>query len=188
MTPAQRQLYFCTWQSAAKAHGWNCKASIAAAVSAHHTGHVWESPALNDTLSQIYSIAEFAAHRAGREDLRPDDLRHAITTFALGRDASSTSFSNADFDRVLALLRLLADASNLKNLLASDNADESGARRRQLHFIGTCAPAYVAALARDKFGCPDPERLTLAQLRQLSLTLRNRPAAHTQPATDLQPA
>lgn len=182
MNPAQTKLFWRTWQAAAKAHGWNSKAGIVTALANHHAGKIWESPALHETLDQIYQHAAFLAVRADR-DVTADDLRHGVTVVAVGRHVSSKKFTNADFDKVLALLRLLAEPTNLDNLLAAQNGREAGERKRQLFFIGQFAPEYVSAIARDKFSHNDMDRLSLAELRQLALTLRNRPRARTRAET-----
>lgn len=180
MNSAQTKLYWGTWQAAAKAHGWNSKAGIAAALVDYHAGKTWESPGLNRTLTTIYQLSEFSAQC----DVTADDLRHACTVFAVGRNGSSKSFTNADFDRVLALLRLLGDPQNLKNLVAFQDG-ESGERRRHIHVITQAGAPYWQSIARDRFGHTDLDRLTLAQLRQLSLTIRNRLQAAVQSKGDL---
>lgn len=127
-------------------------------------------------LASIYKLAQLAAQNAGRE-ANADDLRHACTAAAIGRHKSSKHFANADLDKVLALLRLLANPEDLRNLNAFAD-DEAGERRRHIHVITGVAEPYWQKLAADKFGHTDLDRLTLAQLRQLSLTIRNRrPAA-----------
>jgi hypothetical protein len=170
---AQRQLYFRTWQAAAKAHGWTSKAGILAALQEHQAGHIWESPELNRTPSAIYELALTAAASDGR-DVSANDLRHACTAVAVGRQASSKSFSNSDFDKVLALLRVLANPADLANLLAAQDHGQAGERRRHVHAVKQADTFYWQRIARDKFGHADLDRLTLAQLRQLSLTIRNR--------------
>src|ERR1043165_8574068 len=167
------QLYFRTWQAVAKAHGWNSKSNILVALQKHHAGHVWESPALNRTLATIYDLALIAAANGDR-DVTTDDLRHACTLFATGRHASSKNFSNSDFDKVLALLRVLADPQNLNNLAAFQDGGELGERRRHIHVIRQAEDRYWKSIARDKFGHVDIDRLTVAELRQLSLTVRLR--------------
>lgn len=185
MTPAQQQLYFRTWAAVAKAHGWNSVGGIAAALADHHAGRIWESPELNRYLTAIYSQAESLALDAGRS-VTADHLRYACAIVAIGRRVSSKAFSNADFDRVLPLLRLLANPADLRNLIAVED-DEAGERRRHVHVITQAPAAYWHRIARDKFGHHDLDRLTLEQLRQLSMTLRNRQPAGAAPQTAASP-
>lgn len=180
MNLAQTQLYRREWQKAARAHGWNTKAGIAAAIAAHQSGQVWESPALTQLLGAIYEIAGSCAQLEER-DITTDDLRHACTGVALQRHVSSKAFTNADFDKVLVLLRLLANPTSLKNQIAAIAPAEAGERRRHLHVINQADAPYVRAIALDKFGHGDLDRLTLAELRQLSLTIRNRQARRDTP-------
>lgn len=180
MTPPQNQLYFRTWQAAARAHGWNTVAGCRATLALHDAGQLpmWESPALNEIRVDILDTAAIRAAEQRRE-LTPDDLRHAVTEVAIGLKRSSKKFSNADFDKVLALLRLLSDPTNLKQVMAYEAGGEAGERKRHIHVITRADEAYWQRIARDKFGHTDLDRLTLAELRQLSLTVRNRRAAAT---------
>jgi hypothetical protein len=182
MNPAQTNLYRREWQTTAKVHGWNTKAGIAAALAAHHTGQVWESPALNALLAAIYEIAGNYAKLAGG-GMTTNNLRHACTGAALRRHVSSKSFTNADLDKVLALLRVLANPTSLKNQNAFQSAGEQGERRRHLHVITNADAPYWQTIAKDKFGHADLDRLTLAQLRQMSLTIRNRRGLVAAPTT-----
>ncbi|MBE0545726.1 MAG: hypothetical protein IH623_30720 [Verrucomicrobia bacterium] len=173
MNQAQTQLYFRTWAAAAKAHGWDSIAGVTAAVARHKNGDVWQSPELNQTLSIIYTAAQNYALQSARS-ITANDLRHGCHFVALGRSVSSKRFTNGDFDRVLGLLRLLTDPTNLRNVLAFQDNGQAGERKRQLHVIHQSPPAYVARIANDKFGHSRIDDLTLEQLRQLALTLRHR--------------
>lgn len=188
MTPAQTQLYFRTWQATARALGWNTKADLALALERHHAGEVWESPELNQTLAAIYQLAQLSASSAGRPIIA-DDLRHACSRVAGSRHASSRAYTNADFDRVLALLRMLGNPTNLNNQIAAQNPGEAGERRRHIHLITQADAPYWQSISRDKFGHAEIDRLNLSQLRQLSLTIRNRSnARHRAPESDAIPA
>ncbi len=173
MNFAQTQLYRREWQAAAKAHGWNTRAGITAALAAQGAGEVWQSPALTKLLITIYEIAQAYAQREERV-ITTDDLRHACTGVALKRHVSSKVFTNADFDKVLALLRMLANPTSLKNQIAVQNPGEAGERRRQVHSIKQNDAPYWQRIAKDKFGHADLDRLTIVELRQLSLTLHSR--------------
>lgn len=172
MNAAQLQLYRSAWQAASVAHGWNTKTGREAALTSHHAGAVWISPQLNKVISTIYELAQLIAHDAERE-VNVDDLRHACTAAAIGRQKSSKSFTNAELDHALDLLRLLAAPTDLDALNAYFNR-EAGERRRHVHFITSADESYWKKISRDRFGHADLDRLTLEQLRQLSLTLRNR--------------
>lgn len=109
----------------------------------------------------------------GRERTE-DDLRHALHYVAIGRLCSSKRLTNADLDRVWALMRLLADPLHLQARLEWEDP-RIGARRRYDYVIRTAAPAaYTRALARDKFGRANPAALTHHQALELAMTLRNR--------------
>ena len=172
MKPAQTQLYWRTWQGAARAHGWTSKPGVTAALEAHRAGRTWVSPELDRIVAQLYRIAEALAQAESRS-VGADDLRRACSIAAVGRQVSSKAFTNADFDKVLVLLRLLANPEDLNNLAAFQDT-EAGERRRHIHTITRADASYWQAIARDKFGHADLERLTLVQLQQLSLTIRSR--------------
>ena len=180
MSPAQNQLYFRAVKAALQAQGWAGVADVRSQLALYDSGQlpVWETPALNQIRVDVIETAAMRAEAQGRE-LTPEDLRHAITEVALGRNVSSKRFTNADFDKVLALLRLLADPTNLKNVMAFEAGGEAGERKRHVHVITRADESYWQRIARDKFGHADLDRLTLAELRQLSLTIRTRRAATT---------
>lgn len=179
MNAAQLNLYRRAWQAAAVAHGWNAKPGRVAALAAHHAGNVWISPELGKVLSSIYVLAQFTAQNADRE-VSAEDLRHACTGAAIGRHKSSKHFTNADLDKVLTLLRLLANPTDLRNLAAFSDVDIAE-RRRHVHVVTSTDAPYWKKISADKFGHTDLDRLTLAQLRQLSLTIRlRRPATRSE--------
>ena len=97
--------------------------------------------------------------------------RHGLHVKALGLDKSSKDFTNEDLDRVLAEFRAISQPDNLDAQLRQQDMP----RRRLLYTIGRLAPEpYWRAIARDKFGTTDLDRLDLVQLRQLLITLAAR--------------
>jgi len=97
--------------------------------------------------------------------------RHDLHVKALGLDKSSKDFTNADLDRVLAEFRAISQPDNLDAQLRQQDMP----RRRLLYTIGRLAPEpYWRAIARDKFGITDLDRLDLVKLRQLLITLAAR--------------
>jgi hypothetical protein len=181
MTTQQQQLYFRLWAAAAKAHGWNTQAGIADALQRRSGGERWVSPDLDQCLAAIYRLAGELAAQGGRSP-NADDFRRACLCQATGYFASSRALTNAEFDRVIDLLRLLANPDDLANV-ARYLDPEAGDRRRYLHTIGRVKAEYSRAVARDKFGVADVESLNLQQLRQLALTLRLR--LKSQPAIEM---
>ena len=91
---------------------------------------------------------------------------------AIGKVGSSKTLTNAQFDRVLGLFRLLADPT-VGSVVAFDD-DEAGVRRRYLWVIRQAAMGYWRRIANDRFGHADLDRLATEQLRQLSMTVRSR--------------
>ena len=193
----QKALYFPAWNAAAKACGWNKKHSASSASSAvNHSSN----PLLNDLHQRICTIARERAQAAGLSGPSGQEFRHACHIVAFGRDKSSADLSNAELDRILALFRLLADPDDLGAMLAWQSPAE-GQRKRLLHFIRhECVESYVAEVCRQKFGTDNWQGLDTADLRQLHMTLKNRPAARraggtrsirvhgSQPSPDPEPA
>lgn len=175
MSPAQKQLYFRAVKTAMQAQGWTSVADCRAALAAYDSGQspMWESPTLDKIRVDVLETAALRSEEQRRE-LTPEDLRHAVTEVALGRNVSSKKFTNADLDKILTLLRLLADPTNLKNIMAFEAGGAAGERKRHVHVITRARESYWQRIARDKFGHTDLDRLTLAELRQLSLTIRTR--------------
>lgn len=180
MTKSQTQLYWRSWALVVAAHDWRMEAGRLVG----QRQEIWQGCDLNALYQDVWECAEHLASH-GQRSVAADDLRHACTVIATGHQVSSRHMTNEQFDRVLALFRLLADPNNLNHMLAWENA-EAGERRRQLHVITRNAPAaYVRAIARDKFGTSVLEDLNLKQLRELALTIRmrwKRKAEHQPPA------
>jgi hypothetical protein len=179
MTAPQSNLYWRTWAAAACAQHWHGTAAEMRAARQE----CFVSPRLDEAYQAVWRVAEVLAgsnHRA----LVGDDFRYAAHIVATGRQVSSKRLTNAELDRVLALFRLLADPENLANVEAWFNPD-AGTRKRYLHLIEQWPAKYVAAISRDKFkGKTNLSRLTLDQLRQLSLTLRHRHVTQQSPGND----
>jgi hypothetical protein len=171
MTPlARTHFYFPAWSQLARARAWRTK-----------DGRLLASPPAADQSAatlpdQLLRLVWTAAAQLARRDLtalKPDHLRHAVTIVALKRDKSSRDFTDDEADRVVTLMRLLADPDNLDHLQSW--LDPDIARRRRLEWRARqVPPAYIAQLSADKFGTRNWQSLTTDQLRQLVLTLRHR--------------
>lgn len=177
MSPDQTKAYWRAWTAAVRAHNWRGSGEALASTRQE----CWVSPELNRDYQAVWDAASGIAWQAGRCSLSADDLRHACHCVATGHNASSKHFTNSEFDHVLALLRLLADPENLDNVRAWQDR-EAGERRRHVHVIAQADTAYWSKVASGKFGTADLDRLSLGQLRQLSLTIRNRLAAKSRVA------
>lgn len=169
MTPSQVQLYWRAWGAVARAHGWR---DAGGQVPVNPAG-TWASPALNGLLQTIRQAAASRARQVGGS-ITAEDLRHACHCIALGVDRSSRRLTNAEFDRVLALFKLLAEPENLDHIIAW-NAEDSGARERLLWTVqNAVSPGYAARISLDRFGTSAFEDLPTWQLRQLAITVRQR--------------
>jgi hypothetical protein len=106
---------------------------------------------------------------------RDEAVRHACHVVALGRDRSSKCLTAAEADRVVCLFRLLADPLDLGAMVEWEKPRRLD-RTRLLWRVnyGRHKMPYVWAVARDKFGEPNPERLSDEQLHDLVRTLANR--------------
>lgn len=129
---------------------------------------------LTDMARRVAAYAE-----ATCQGIRPtaDQLRHACHVIALGRDRSSTRFTNADFDRVLTCFRLIANGDDISALIRWDHPEHDQAKRLAWVIGQYPEEAYVRSISADKFGTANWENLSVDQLRQLALTLRERAKA-----------
>jgi hypothetical protein len=170
MTAAQKALYFRGWAAVALVHGWRSsgEALLASRLEA------WCSPDLDKVYQAVWITALANADARG---VTADTMRRSCHLVA-GAPQSSKDFTHADLDRVLNLFALLA-RPGLDTVLRYEDR-EAGERRRHVHVIRQAAPAYWQKICRDRFGHCDLDRLTLEQLRQLSLTLRSRARARAQ--------
>lgn len=102
-----------------------------------------------------------------------ESLRKEIAAEALGVDKSHKLFIHSDYDIVLAAMRRLYETGQCVNSPATRSmADAQGANRRFIWLIKRRAPqAYIAEIARDKFGASNWERLNYWQLKQLLYTV-----------------
>jgi hypothetical protein len=182
MTTAQRsRFYFPAWAAAARVHGWSTPRTILTA----QRQPCWASPDLNPLYQRIWEAAlqQAAARQASLPSLEsllsllPDDFRHACHLVAIGHPKSANDLTNDECDRVVALFNLLADPNDLRAVMAWTSPNEAR-RRRILYWIEhNCVESYVVAVCREKFGTDEPRSLRFEQLRQLHMTLKNRPAA-----------
>jgi hypothetical protein len=184
MTPAQRsKFYFPAWAAAAKAHGWATPKSVLTVQ--RQTG--WASPELDKVYQQIWDVALGVAnydHRA----VSPKDFRRACHVIAIGQAKSANDLTNDECDRVVALFGLLADPTDLRAMMAWMSPNESR-RRRILYWINhNCVESYVVAVAREKFGTDNFAALHYEHLRQLHMTLKNRPASRKSAISNLKSA
>lgn len=168
-TAQQRRLYFPAWNAAAKNHGWLTK-------NPPPRVEFFGNRDINDLYQRIWTIA---LERAAAAASTPtgDSFRHACHLVAFGKDKSSSQLTNRELDRILALFKLLADPDDLAATLAWNNADESARKRLLWYLRNECVESYVVEICRQKFGTDDWEALDYADLRQLHMTLKNRPRA-----------
>jgi hypothetical protein len=169
MTTAQAyRFYFPAWSACVKANAWHMEDGRLVG-----NGLSDQPSTINDQLPKVLTFARQIAQAQHRGPM-VDDLRHACHIVALGRDKSSKVLNNAELDRVVALFKLLADPEDLSAIMAWENPVEADVKRVKWFITNTAPSAYVAAIARDKFGTSDWESLDLKQMRFLAMTLANR--------------
>ncbi len=124
-------------------------------------------------LRQVLAVA---ARRA--EPRRDDAVRHACHLVALGTDPSSKTMTAAQADRVVLLFRLLADPADLSAMMAWERGATPD-RARLIWKIKNLGHSthYIGAIAEDKFGECDLDRLSPEQLHELVRTLSARARA-----------
>ena len=129
-----------------------------------------------------------AAARQLVRGVTADDLRHACHVVALGRQVSSSKLTNSELDRVMSIMRHLADPDDLDAVMDIEDPDRA-ARRRKEWWIANCGlPAgYVATVSAAKFGSADPSTLSMRDLTDLVRTLQMRLRAR-QARRDAAPA
>ncbi len=85
-------------------------------------------------------------------NVNDDARRAAVTRAAIGRDKSSTAFTNRELDHVLKELRKLAGPVNLAAQIEAvqyEQGEDPGETRRLLHTIDRLSAAIGQALDRD---------------------------------------
>lgn len=181
MTSAQaKALYWPAWARVASVHGW--KTARGRLIGQRRPA--FGGPVVDGLYQRIWNTAQALAENAVRAPL-PDDFRHACHIIALGQDVSSLRLSNAQLDRVVALLRLLADPDDVEAMMLWSSPEDSD-RRRIIWRIRRAAPlAYIDSICRDRFGPrytpPNWEELPIACLRDLVRTLSSRTERFAEP-------
>ena len=132
-----------------------------------------ESSALYDRVWQHAESVALAQHRAAT----PDDLRHGVHVAALGRDKSSKDLTNAELDRVVQALRLLADPDDLDAMMGWLHPENEERRRRLWWIENRCLAGYARRVCKDMFGTDDWWSLENEPVMRLYRTLRDRPGA-----------
>ena len=170
MTDLQaRRFYWPAWNRAATALGWRMQGGRLVGTR--------EDVSCATEWGKIYvrtwQYAEQVALRDHRA-VEPSDLRHGVHVAALQRDRSHRDLSNAEVDRVVDALNILAQHEDVRAM--ERWIDQSiAARHRQTWWIkNCCVEGYARYVCRDKFGTDDWGSLPAGQLRELYVTLRNR--------------
>lgn len=171
MTKPQHAKYMKEWSRAYRTH-W----------AGVRNGEVLSRPGRPDSAlrEEILAIArrEAAADPVdGR--LTPDRLRHACHIHALGRNISSWDLTNRQWDKVVAVFRLLNDPANIgADIAVSDHqAHPMRPDRKRVAFALQkldLPDAYIGEISRDKFGSSNWRQLTEVQLQQLLITCKAR--------------
>lgn len=174
MNKAQHAKYMKEWSRAYRTHWAGVKG-----------GEVLARPGRPDSplREQILDIARRdAAADPVDGRLTPDRLRHACHVKALGRNISSWDLTNRQWDKVVAVFRLLNDPANIGADIAvsADQANPSRPDRKRVAFSLQkldLPDAYIGEISRDKFGTANWRQLTEAQLLQLLMTCKARAVA-----------
>lgn len=170
MTPAQSAMYFRAWGRVSKLHGWRTSGGRIVGVQAAS----WGRPVTSELYAAVWELARVLADEA-MSDVTPDHIRHAVTHLALGEHVSSREYTNKQFDRVLALLRLLTDPDDVKAMLDWQDRDgHRGRRVRQEYTLRHAQGAYVRSVSADKDGTRNWQALDDERLNQLHMTIKNR--------------
>lgn len=182
MSPRQHIQFYIKvgWAPCAKANGWHTLKALQEPVR-EATSPLW-----NELVARVRIYAEQLARREHR-GLKPDDFRHACHILALGQNKSSLDLTNDECERVVCLMRVLADPDDID--AAMDWEDPLRSKKRNLIAAvkQKAPPAYWSKIARQKYGTANLEDLTIHQLTQLCMTLNNRKEAWRRPVLANQP-
>jgi len=145
-----------------------------------------------------WSLWKAACEQQGWEQ-KDSDKRHAVHIQALGRDKSHKDFTNADFDRVKAVLMVFKDPDNVSARMQLDayeacdqeprglpfrkydrapEADDPGERKRLVYRIKQLFPEpYIEKVCADQFQTRRWQDLPISSLTLLRDLLVNRARA-----------
>lgn len=166
------RLYFPAWNAVVRRHDWRMADCRLVGKRAERFG----GPEADRIYQRAWQHAEAVAQRECRAVL-PDDLRHGIHVAALGRDKSSKVLTNAELDRVLAAMRVLAMPDDVDAMVKWEHPEAEERRRRVWWITHRCKPEYVSAVCRDMYGHGEVAELDDHQVGGLYATLRHRAGA-----------
>lgn len=170
MTDKQRfKYYFPLWRRVCDANGWRMEKGRLVGEGIQDRVGEWAQPS-----EWVRKVVTFARQIAAMEHRGPrvNDLRHGAHVMALGRDKSSTLFSNAEVDRVCTLFKLLSDPDDLDAMMHWQDPGMSEKNRLEWAIKHAAPDAYVREIASRKFGTRMWEWLRMDQMRQLLMTLK----------------
>jgi hypothetical protein len=130
----------------------------------------------NEEERKIQAVAKQLA-QAEHRAMIVDDLRHAVHVVALGVDVSHADLTNAQWDRVRNLFRLLVNELDIDARLNFENPQNEERKRLLWCMENHFHARYAATVCNSKFGTPDWHSLEIEPLRHLVQTLRHRPNA-----------
>ena len=172
MTNNQRiYFYFPAWNRAAREQDWRMeKKRLVGKQRA-----TWGVNEVNGIYQSLWGFARRIADREARAPL-PDDFRHAMHIAALGQDKSSKDLVTREINRIVAGFCLMADCDDLDALMIW-LFPENDERKRRIWFIeNRVIESYARKICHSKFGTDDWHSLTNDGVRELLMTLKNRPA------------
>ena len=170
MTTPQKTLYFRLWGAAFKA---NWLARDGAVFPNSETRNPWTK--------------KVEPQDNWPSNMDADTLRRRCHMAACGQNISSKKLTNAQLDRVLCLFKLLADPGDLDSVLLWDNPT-LGTRKRMEYFLARHNESYVFRVMQSKFRVGSISELTEPQLKQLCVTIANRPNAKDPAFKNPQPS
>lgn len=159
LTKPQRDLYWREWSAAKKAAALHGDDLTDADRHALHEDTLWRD-LWRDLQARDPGVTEPQARAAARAK-------------------SSTTFSNAQLDKVLATFRAISHPADLHTQIDKQHQP----RKRLLWWIRhNCYEEYARALSLDKFHTEHWDTLPYEKLQQLHMTLKNRANAQTKTA------
>lgn len=114
MTEKQtKRKYWPAWAAVCRHLGWRSEAGRLV---------LGDAAKLNQHALRVVKVAEAAAAAKHRAPVL-DDLRHAVHEVAMGRDKSSTKFTNQDLGRFLHVVALMIQETDIDADLRLNNPD-----------------------------------------------------------------
>lgn len=183
MTDRQRQFFYMPAWLRAQAKNWSIKRGLALPIDGRPENEMVRdveaaAGVIADGLPCHPNYLRYAAHALARRNYQRWQEDRPVEEITLARHViKSGELNQVELEQCVHVFRLCSDPEDMDSWLAWFQPESDQTKRIKWSLENKAVPGYVASLCRSKFGQDDWRQLSDPDLRELHLTLKNRPAA-----------